>query len=95
MSGCTISERQTKILEYLADFTSDNGHPPTYDEIMSQCGLASKSVVRHHLDKLTQKGYIVRKQYTARGIRLLDQAKGLLGLVSDGCRPLSSSAGFQ
>jgi repressor LexA len=67
-----LSERQSKILEFLKIFTLDNGYPPTIREIGKAVGISSTSVVNYNLDALQRGGYIYRDRTVSRGIRLAE-----------------------
>jgi len=72
-----LSERQNKILEFLKNFTLDNGYPPTIREIGKAVGITSTSVVNYNLDALQRGGYINRDRTVSRGIRLAESLEGL------------------
>lgn len=71
MKGLTI--RQRNILEFISEFITDHGYPPTYQEIADKFGIASKHGVVRHLNALIKKGYIVKSDTSARSIRIMDQ----------------------
>jgi repressor LexA len=70
-----LSERQSKILSFLNNFTLDNGYPPTIREIGKAVGITSTSVVNYNLDALQRAGYIYRDRTVSRGIRLADDPR--------------------
>ena len=70
-----LSERQQKILEFIRDFTSENGYPPTIREIGAAVGISSTSVVNYNLDVLHSEGYIIRNREISRGLRLVESLK--------------------
>lgn len=65
-----LSDRQRRILAFIAEFLAENGYPPTYEEIRSGLGISTKSLVYHHLDVLEEAGCLSRAPNTPRGIRL-------------------------
>ncbi|MBM11474.1 MAG: repressor LexA [Chloroflexi bacterium] len=65
--------RRQRIWEFLKEFYSENGIPPTVRDIQSACEISSTSVVDYNLEKLAQAGYINRRPDVARGIEILDQ----------------------
>ena len=67
-----LPPRQQKILDFIQEFISDNGIPPTIRDIQRACDLSSTSVVDYNLHKLRQEGFLNRKPEVARGIELLD-----------------------
>jgi repressor LexA len=74
-----LSERQSKILSFLNNFTLDNGYPPTIREIGKAVGISSTSVVNYNLDALQRAGYIYRDRTVSRGIRLADDPREAAG----------------
>lgn len=58
------------IYKFLAHYCDENGYPPTQQEIAEACYLAQSSISRH-LDKLEKWGWLIRKEGSARGIRLI------------------------
>lgn len=75
MAKPELSERQKRILEYIAQYTSSNGRPPTIREIGHATDISSTSVVNYNLNKLREKGYVARNAEVARGLELTDKAK--------------------
>lgn len=69
-----LTDRQAKILDFLADTLRRRGYPPSVREIGSAVGLSSSSTVHAHLDKLEQKGYIRRDPTRSRAIEIVDKA---------------------
>ena len=64
--------RRRRILEFLQEFYSENGIPPTVRDIQQACEISSTSVVDYNLKQLEEAGYINRRKDVARGIELLD-----------------------
>ena len=67
-----LPPRRQRILDFIQEFISDNGIPPTIRDIQRACELSSTSVVDYNLHKLRQGGFLNRKPEVARGIELLD-----------------------
>jgi repressor LexA len=66
-----LTKRQKEILDFLEEFLSENGYPPSFEEIARHFGYTSLATVHEHLENLKQKGYI-RKSYNAsRSIELV------------------------
>ena len=74
-----LSERQSKILSFLNNFTLDNGYPPTIREIGKAVGITSTSVVNYNLDALQRAGFIYRDRTVSRGIRLAEDPREAAG----------------
>ncbi|MDA1675159.1 MULTISPECIES: transcriptional repressor LexA [Bacillus cereus group] len=66
-----IGSRQMKILDFLYEEINERGYPPTVREIGERVGLASSSTVHGHLEKLEEKGYILKDPTKPRAIQLL------------------------
>ena len=86
-----LTKRQKEILDFLQLFLTENGYPPSYEEIARHFGYTSLATVHEHLENLRQKGYI-RKSYNAsRSIEVMPTGTSvsavelpLLGLVAAG-----------
>ncbi len=74
-----LSERQSKILSFVKNFTLDNGYPPTIREIGEAVSISSTSVVNYNLDALQRAGFIFRDRTVSRGIRLSEGLQELTG----------------
>ena len=92
-----LTPRQRQVLDFLGEYTRDNGFPPTIREIQAHFGLASTKGVKDHLDRLEDKGYIRRRGRSARAIELTRHAGvedfvrvPLLGQVAAGLPILAS-----
>lgn len=66
-----LSERQKKILEFIAGFTHENRYPPSLREIGEAVGISSTSVVNYNLNILEREGYIERDPLVSRGIKMV------------------------
>ena len=73
MSGnqpAKVSDKQFRILEYIAEFLSDEGFPPTIREICKAVQISSTSVANYNLDKLEAMGLIARRREVSLGLTL-------------------------
>lgn len=66
----SLTEKQHRILSFLARHCRRRGFPPTLREIADTTGPANISAVRGHLAALEKKGYISRDPDKARSIRI-------------------------
>jgi repressor LexA len=73
----TITARQQRILDFIADTVRERGYPPTVREIGDAVGLTSSSSVHSQLANLERKGLLHRDPSKPRAI----------GLSSDDSRP--------
>lgn len=68
-----LTEKQRQILEFIVERMAERGAPPTMREIADRFGFASPASVKGHLDALEKKGFIQRREWTARGIELVKE----------------------
>ena len=73
-----LSEKQTQVLEFLAEHQDKYNRPPSIREICDDVGISSTSVANYYLDQLEERGYIERDQRVSRGLRLTEKVKELL-----------------
>mgnify|MGYP001810053961 CR=1 FL=1 len=86
-----LTKRQREILDYLNEYTGENGYAPSFEEIAGQFDYSSLATVHEHLTNLERKGYIKRHYNESRAIEILPseafpQARDLplLGSVAAG-----------
>ena len=60
--------KQQQILEFIEEFSSENGFPPTVREIAEKFDIKSTSTVAYYLDKLKESGQIVYEAQKKRAI---------------------------
>lgn len=77
-----LSDRQTRILEFIRQFMTDRQFPPTVRDIQKGCEISSTSVVDYNLHILQREGYLRRQREVSRGIELLGERPGALGRVT-------------
>lgn len=65
------SKRQQELLSFVDGFIKGNGYGPSYREIMRALGYKSVSTVAIHIDNLITKGYLVRRDKSARSLEVL------------------------
>ena len=68
-----LNENEQKILNYIKKQIKEVGYPPSVREICAAVGLKSTASVHMYLGKLTEKGYIAKKDLKTRAIRIIDQ----------------------
>jgi len=66
-----LTNRQSSVLEFVVEYSSRKGFPPTLREIGDGTGLSNISAVRGHVMALEKKGYITKDPDKARSIRVL------------------------
>ena len=65
------SNKSEKIVEFVRQFTLENGFPPSIREIGAAVGLRSTASVSYHLQQLQDKGLLQSPGVSKFGTRLL------------------------
>lgn len=68
--GPPLTERQHRVLDFIAQYAKDHGFPPTYQELRLHMGYSSLNAVSEVLRALERKGYIRRLPGRSRSIIL-------------------------
>jgi repressor LexA len=82
-----LTSRQEQILNFIKDYQSETGYPPTRSEIAQKMGFKSPNAAEEHLRALARKGAIEMMPGTSRGLRLpINEQLGLpiIGQVAAG-----------
>lgn len=92
------SKRQRELLNFVDSFIQGHGYGPSYREIMRVLGYKSVSTVAIHIDGLITKGYLRKRDNSARSLEVLTthlddapvrkaatpaQEKWLIGIITD------------
>jgi len=76
-----LTQRQKDIYEFIRDKIESRGYGPTVREIGLGFNIKSPNGVMCHLKALEKKGLIIRQEFSARAIQLVDHHRpGNLGL---------------
>lgn len=67
-----LTKKQQNLLNFIQDFTEENGYSPSYREIVAGLGLSSVSAVAEHINNLVEKGVIKKVPGAARSLEILD-----------------------
>ena len=78
-----LSDRHTRVLEFLVKYQNENGRPPSIREIGDAAKISSTSVVNYYLDQLEKMGYIERDGRVSRGLRLTDKINEVVQVITD------------
>lgn len=78
-----LTDRQREILAGIAGYSLQHGFPPTVRELCTAFGYSSPNAINQQLNALQRKGYISRRNRTARGIVILKQ-EGAATPITDG-----------
>lgn len=65
------SKRQKELLSFVDSFIQGHGYGPSYREIMRALGYKSVSTVAIHLDGLIAKGYVRKRDNSARSLEVI------------------------
>jgi repressor LexA len=68
-----LSDRQSKILDYIRYVTRVRNYPPSVREIGEAVGLSSSSTVHNHLNQLERRGLIKRDASKSRTVQLVNE----------------------
>lgn len=75
-----VAERATKkqqeLLQFIDGFIKGNGYGPSYREVMRALGYKSVSTVAIHIDRLIAKGYLEKKDNSARSLTVVSLRSG-------------------
>lgn len=63
-------DRSQQILDFITEYTHDNGYPPTIREICDGVGLKSPSTVHGHLERLRRAGKLDKADAKTRAIKV-------------------------
>jgi len=65
------TKRQRELLNFVDGFIQGHGYGPSYREIMRALGYKSVSTVAIHLDGLISKGYVRKRDNSARSLEVI------------------------
>lgn len=65
------TKKQRELLNYLAEFIEANNYAPSYREIMKTLNYKSVSTVANHIDSLITKGYLSKRDNSARSLEIV------------------------
>lgn len=71
MQNERASKRQQELLSFVDGFIKGNGYGPSYREIMRALGYKSVSTVAIHIENLIAKGYLARRDNSARSLEVV------------------------
>ena len=81
------TKRQKELLMYVDAFIKEHGYGPSYREVMNGLGYKSVSTVAIHIDGLISKGYLRKRDNSARSLEVVSSD------YKAGAAPGSASAG--
>ena len=71
MAEARSTKRQKELLDYVAAFIKEHGYGPSYREIMNGIGYKSVSTVAIHIEGLIAKGYLNKRDHSARSLEVV------------------------
>jgi repressor LexA len=71
MDGQRSSKRQRELLNFVDGFIQGHGYGPSYREIMKALSYKSVSTVAVHVDGLMAKGYLRKRDRSARSLEVV------------------------
>ena len=71
MDKLRSSKRQRELLNFVDTFIQGHGYGPSYREIMRALGYKSVSTVAVHIDGLMSKGYVRKRDRSARSLEVI------------------------
>ncbi len=71
MGIMAITKRQKDVLDFLTNFTQENGYSPSFEEIAAGLNLNSLATVHKHVTNLHNKGLLQRSHNRSRSIDVL------------------------
>jgi SOS-response transcriptional repressor LexA len=70
------TKKQRELLTFIDNFITGNGFGPSYREIMRGMGYKSVATVALHVDNLIAKGYLSKKDNSARSLEVVGSPSG-------------------
>lgn len=71
MASERATKKQQELLSFIDSFIKGTGYGPSYREIMRSLGYKSVSTVATHVDGLIAKGYLIKRDNTARSLEVV------------------------
>jgi len=65
------TKKQQELLQFIDGFIKGHGYGPSYREVMRALGYKSVSTVAIHVDQLIAKGYLEKKDNSARSLQVV------------------------
>ena len=65
------TRKQQELLQFIDGFIKGNGYGPSYREVMRALGYKSVSTVAIHIDGLIARGYLRKRDRSARSIEVI------------------------
>ena len=66
------SKKQRELLSFIDGFIAGHGYGPSYREVMRALDYKSVSTVAIHIDNLIAKGFLLKKDHSARSLEVVN-----------------------
>lgn len=66
-----LTKRQQEVLDFIEDYVSHHGYPPSVRNIAAHLSLVSASGVHKHIKALVRKNYLTKQEFTSRSLRVV------------------------
>lgn len=66
----TLNDRERKILEYIADTVREKGYSPSVRDIKAALAIRSTSTVHTYLQRLEERGLLIKEEGKSRTLRM-------------------------
>ena len=70
------TKRQRELLDFVDGFIKEHGYGPSYREVMAALGYKSVSTVAIHINGLIDKGYLRKRDNSARSLEVVSAQYG-------------------
>ena len=74
MTDSRPSKKQRELLSFIDGFIKGNGYGPSYREVMRALDYKSVSTVAVHVDGLVKRGFLIKKDHSARSLEVVNNA---------------------
>ncbi len=85
------TKRQQELLTFIDGFIKEHGYGPSYREVMNALGYKSVSTVAVHVDGLISKGYLQKRENSARSLEVISSVYGAAPVLAGSTGRASSS----
>ncbi len=89
MAAERSTKRQKELLDFVDVFIKEHGYGPSYREVMNGLGYKSVSTVAIHINGLISKGYLRKRDNSARSLEVVTSQYGSL---TDAAKPKLDTA---
>lgn len=86
LSTVPPTERQLEVLRAIDKSIREEGYPPTLRELCGQLGVLSTNAVASIIEPLIKKGFVIRKEFVSRGLRITDAGRAELAKMQNESR---------